>query len=139
LLAWNLYAKKKALESIDFLAGRIKNVGFDAFTPTITLELIAQNTSNHIFTVNSIAGNVFTVSNGKNYNVGNVSEFLPITIPANSQTPVVVTIRLQLIGVVTDLLNAILYGNFPKTISLVALANVDNIQIPINFDYTIGT
>ena len=78
------------------------------------------------------------MSAGQQYKIGNVSDFEAVTVAANSETPIDITIRLQLIGLVSDLMNAILYGNFQQQISLVALANVDNLQVPINFDYTIG-
>lgn len=100
----------------------------------MTIGLGVQNTSNQSFTIRSLAGNLYA----NNYYIGNVSSFTLRTIAPNSQQVIFITARLQLIGIVNDILNAFENRNFAQTIEIKAMANVDNLQIPININYKIG-
>jgi len=127
LIAYNLVAKARALGSINFYPGRIVNLQFDGMTPVMTLELLAQNTTGQQMVLRSIAGNV--VANG--YIVGNISSFTPSPIRANSQSSLLVQLRLFPLGIVNDIIRAFELGNFHQDITIQAYANVDNYQIPI--------
>lgn len=81
-----------------------------------------------------MAGNAY--SNG--FLVGNIGSFIPQDIPANSQRILQITIRLALIGVVNDLVDAFRYKNFTQALDLQMHANIDNLQVPINIKYQVG-
>lgn len=136
LLAINWLRKKSSADSLIFLPGSIDGIYWDGFTPFVSLGIIVQNTSNQSYTISSIAGNVSSNVNGKIYNLGNVSTFTQQQILANSQQTIKVDIRLSLIGIVSDIINMINQG-FRQTITLEGSANVENLQIPLKFDYSI--
>jgi LEA14-like dessication related protein len=129
-----LIAKGQALGTVNFYPGRVHSLDFDGATPIITVKLIAQNTSNKPFTMQSIAGNVYTDS----YLVGNVSNFTPTTINANGQTEIPIKIRLSLLSVTNEIITAFQTGNLQKVLYVDAYANVDGIQIPIKENFKVG-
>jgi len=59
-------------------------------------------------------------------------------IPGNSAPILWLDIRLSLISVVADLINDISYSNFEQALKFKGYANVDGLQVPLNFDYKIG-
>ena len=97
-------------------------------TPVINASLVAQNTGNATLNINSLAAVV--TSNG--YQVGNVSSFTVTPILPNSQTEVPITISLQLIGVVSDIINVFNTGVREQELSIDGHANINGIQIPVN-------
>jgi LEA14-like dessication related protein len=127
-------AKARAVKNMNFFPGGVSDIHFDGATPILTLALIAHNTSNQQMTVNSFDANL--TANGTY--VGNASSFTPQTIMANSQTTVMVNIRLSLLNIVTDIIKAFQYGNFSQTVRLTGNANVDNIQVPVDMNFTVG-
>lgn len=126
--------KGGALGTLNFFPDKVRSISFDGLTPVMTIGLGVQNTSNQSFTIRSLAGNLYA----NNYYIGNVSSFTLRTIAPNSQQVIFITARLQLIGIVNDILNAFENRNFAQTIEIKAMANVDNLQIPININYKIG-
>lgn len=138
MLAWNIYSRAQAAGSLQFFPGRIKEIDFDGVAPVIVFELIVENTSNHAFNINSVAGNVYSYSNGKEYLIGYLYNFTPQKVDPTNQATLIVRAKLQLIGVVSDLLNAFQTGNFSQDISLKAFANVDGLQVPVNYSYQLS-
>lgn len=136
LLAWRWLSKSSSAKSLIFLPGSVNGIYFDGITPYVRVGIIVQNTSNQSYTINSIAGNVTSYQNGKSYNIGNVSTFTQQQILANKQQTILIDVRLSLIGVVSDLLNIIDAGYHQKII-FNGYANVENLQIPLNFEYTL--
>lgn len=100
----------------------------------MTLGLAVQNTSNQSFTVYSLAGEVFA----NDYLIGNIGNFSAQTIKPNSQAVMSITCRLSLIGIVTDIITAINNKTFNQVIELDMVANVDNLQVPIDVKYKFG-
>lgn len=137
LVGYNLFARKSAAEKLIFLPGQVSDFNFSS-SPSISIGLLVQNTSNQTFSLRSIAGNVFTNANGKDFNIGNFSSFQTQIIPANSQQQVIIKLRLSLFGVVSDLINAIIEGTVQQEIFINGFANIDNWQLPLNFNYKIG-
>ena len=119
---------------MNFFPGGVSNIRFDGATPIITLNLIAHNTSNITMTINSFDANV----TANDTYVGNASSFTPQVIAANSQATVMVDIRLSLLNIVNDIIKAFQYGNFQEVIRLTGNANVDNAQVPIDMNFTVG-
>lgn len=139
LILYNLFSRRMAAGTLNFLPGPVKSFRIDGATPIITVGLLVQNTSNQNYTINSLAGTVYTNSNGKNWIIGNVSSFVPQVITQNSQSLLFVDLRLMLIGVVSDMINYLSVGDqFSQDISLNAIANVSGLQVPFNFNYKVA-
>ena len=119
---------------MNFFPGGVDSIHFDGATPVITITLIAHNTSNQQMTINSLDGNIS--ANGTY--IGNASSFIPQTILPNSQSTVKVDIRLGIFNIVNDIIRAFQFGNFQQVITFEGSANVDNIQVPLNMNYTVG-
>jgi LEA14-like dessication related protein len=134
IIAYNFFAKAAAAKRMNFFPGGVDSIHFDGDTPVITITLIAHNTSNQQMTINSLDGNIS--ANGTY--IGNASSFIPQTIFPNSQSTVKVDIRLGVFNIVNDIIRAFQFGNFQQVINFTGSANVDNIQVPINMNYTVG-
>lgn len=134
ILGYSLIRKKAAAGTLNFYPDGVRGFRFDGATPVFIIGIGAQNTSNQSFTVNSIACNAY--SDG--YLVGNFSFFTPQTIAKNSQKIFTGDLRLALIGVVNQLINAYQSNNFQKVLELKGYANVDNLQIPLNLKFKVG-
>lgn len=135
LLAWNLFSRGQAALSLQFLPGRIKRLSWNGLSPQLTIELQVQNTSNHSFNILSVAGNVYATQNDKDFLIGRVSDFTPRTIQPVSVSTMDVNLSLQLTGVVQDLVNTFTSGLAGQTVKLQAYANVDSLQVPLNYTY----
>ena len=139
VLAWNIFSRKKAAESLNFLPGRFVSFGWEGGRPVIVVSVIVQNTSNHSFNLLSIAGSVYTTSGGDQFLIGDVSDFTQKVIPPVSETTIEIKMRLRLIGIVSDLINSFTNNTiFDQTVQLEAYANVDNIQIAINDNFKLA-
>jgi hypothetical protein len=132
-LYW-LFRKASAAGNLVFTPGNVTNMTFDGATPTITFQVNAQNTSGTDLVLNSLAGNI--TSNGSL--IGNVSNFLQTTIPANTSTPITLVASLQILGIVNDIIKAFQYNNVQQNIELKGFANVNGIQAPIDLQLTVG-
>lgn len=131
---YNVLSRKAAAGNLNFLPGTVLSLDMQGTSPVLLVSMVVQNTSQQTFTLKSIAGDVMS----NNYWVGNVSYWLPQVIAPNQQSTIKLEIRLALIGIVQDIINAFQYGNFQQEIVLKANANVDNIQVPINSKYKVG-
>jgi len=129
-----LLRKGAALGTLNFYAGSVTNIEFENSAPVLTLGLVVQNTSNQYFTLNSIAGNIYS----NNYRIGTVGSFIAQNIPANSETTLYLKVRMDLLGVVNDIINAFTTGNIQQKIELDATANIDTLQVPVKLSYTVG-
>ena len=97
--------------------------------------MVIQNPSNEKYTINSFVGNL---QSGTEI-IGNVSSFVPTVILPNSQTTYPLTIRLSLIGVVSDLIALIQQGSgISQTLILNGYLNASGIVAPVNISYKIG-
>lgn len=134
LIAYGFVNKAVALGTLNFYPDKIVSLVFDNGTPILTISLLAQNTSSQSFTIKSISGNVYS----NNTLVGNISEFGNQMISSNSESVVTVNVRMQLVSIVNDLIRALQFGNFAQVITLDGNVNVDNYQIPLKMDYTLG-
>lgn len=103
----------------------------DGLTPVMTLGLAVQNTSNQSFTIKSMAGELYA----NKYLVGNLSSFTSQTIPPNSEQVIAINVRMSFIGLVNDIINAIKNKTFRQELQLNSVANIDNLQVPIDLIY----
>ncbi len=134
LLAYNAMAKGTALKTMNFYPKSVDSIRFDGVTPVIRLGLAVQNTSGQQLIVRSIAGNLWA----NDYLIGNLSNYTPLVIRPNSESILFLTIRLSILGVVQDIINAFTNRGTTQVINLQARANVDNYQIPIDIKYKVG-
>lgn len=133
-ILYSLFRKGYAAGTLNFYPGNIKDLYIENARPVIILGVAAQNTSNQSFTVNSFAGNLY--ANG--YLVGNVSNFTPQTISRNSEKIIDLKIRLGVLGVVNNIIQAWNNGSFQQDLEFDGYANVDNLQVHVPLKYQIG-
>jgi len=126
---WNL---SRAAGYLQYYPGNI--TGFSLIPPVITVDLVVQNTSNITFTINSLAANV--TSDGTQ--IGNISDFTPVVIPANSQGAVPLTLRLLPIGIVNDIISIITGGVGSRTILIKGTVNANGVQQPFELPFKVG-
>jgi hypothetical protein len=133
-VAYQVY-RLKAVGNLLFFPGSVTSLGVNGATPEITMSLIAQNTSSVPIEVDSLAGNIYA----NNTLIGNISSFVPMVIPGNSQTAILVTAQLQTLGIVTDIINAFQNKTFSQNILVKGFANVQGVQVPLDIPMTMGT
>lgn len=130
-----LYEQSKAAGNLTFFPGNITGIGNEGITPVVKADLIIQNPSNVDFTVSAVAANVY--DNG--YLVGNISNFNTVGIPHTSQITYPINIRLQLIGIANDLINALTGGGGGShTLTVDGTVNGNGVQLPLKLEYKIG-
>lgn len=124
----------RAANNLVVFPGRITGFTLSGFSPEITAELVVQNTNNISFTVASIAASVS--SNGTL--IGNVSNFTPTEIPGNAQAVIPLTIQLQPIALVNNIIGILTGGVGNTEIVVNGSLNANGIQAPIALTYKIG-
>jgi LEA14-like dessication related protein len=125
---------QRAAGNLVFFPGNITGFSLNGPSPTITAELVVQNTNNISFTIQSVAASVS--SNGTL--IGNVSNFLPVTVPGNSQAVIPLTLVLQPIALVNNIIGIITGGSGNSQVQIKGSLNADGIQAPISLTYKIG-
>lgn len=131
LYLWNL---SKAVENLQYLPGNITGFSLQGLSPTITAELIIQNTSNLSFTINSLVGSV--TSNGTQ--IGNVADFTPVSVPANSQGVIPLTLTLLPVGIVNEIVSILSGNTGTRDILIHGSVNANGIQQAFDIPYKIG-
>lgn len=133
-LAYQLL-RARSTANLVFFPGNIQSFNFVGATPVLSLDVLIQNSSSLDVTVQSLAGNVF--SNGSL--VGNVSNTLPIVVPANGSARPVLQIAFMPLGVVNTIIDAWQSGHFSVPLSFQGFANVGYIQVPLKLNFKIGS
>lgn len=128
---WNL---SKAANNLTYFPGNITGISLDGITPVVYATLIIQNTSNLTFTITSLAGSV--TSNGTL--IGNVSDFMPVTVPANSQGQIPLTLRLQPLGIVNDIIAILTGGVGTRALVVGGSINANGMQQTFSLTYNVG-
>ena len=134
LIAYNAFAKGTALQTLNFYPKAVNNIKFDGATPVMQFSLAIQNTSNQSMVVKSLVGNLYS----NDYYIGNIASYIPTRINANSETILILSVRLSLIGIVSDIINCFNGNGFSQDLEFQANANVNKFQIPINIKYKVG-
>jgi hypothetical protein len=129
-----LFNLSKAASNLTYFPGDITGFSLAGFSPVITVDLVVQNTSNVEFTISSLAANV--TSDGTL--IGNVSNFSPVRIPTNSQGNIPLTLTLQPLGVVNDIISIITGGSGSRDILLQGSVNANGFQQPFTVRYKVG-
>lgn len=128
------YSKARALGNLVFSPGTVLGMQFINGMPVITLSIIVQNTSGASLFLQSFAGNVYS----NDTLIGNVYNFVPVSIPGNSQISMPVQVQLQPLGVANDIINAFSTGNFTQQIDIRGGANVNGFQLPVIINFAVG-
>lgn len=128
-------SKARALQGLVFTPGPVQGITMTSGAPVLSLNIQVQNTNSAGLEINSLAANV--ISNGSL--IGNVYNFSPTIVPANSQIFMPVLVRLETIGLVSDLITSLQYGSASQNIKVVGSANVNGIQLPLTVDFKIGS
>lgn len=134
ILAYSLYRKSAAAGDLVFFPKGIRALKFEGATPVLEMNLGVGNTSNQSFTIQGLAGNLYT----NNTYIGYVSNFNAITIPPRSETLLPISIRLNLIGAVSQLIEGLTNGTWSQDLELDMKTNVDNLVVPVVIKYKIG-
>lgn len=133
LAAWFAIAKKNAIPLLNYYLSGL-GIDFDGVTPILNVRLNIQNVTNEQFNINSIVANVYA----DGVQIGNLSTFIPVTIRPNSQITLPVNIRLQLLAIVSDLVDLIQKKTgIPKTLSIKGYVNASGVVVPMEINYTI--
>lgn len=131
LYLWNL---GRAAGNLIYSPGNITGLSLSGFSPVITADLVVQNTSNITFTISSLAGNV--TADGTQ--IGNISNFTPVIVPPNSQGVVPLTLILQPLGIVNELVSIIAGGVGKRDILIQGSVNANGSQFAFNVAYKVG-
>lgn len=134
LLLFGFYSKARALGNLIFSPGQVIGMGFQDSNPLLQFSVRVQNTSSSSLTINSFAGTLY--SNGTL--IGNIYNFVPVSIMGNSQTQFIAQVQLQAIGLINDILNAFTTHNATQNIRVEGSANVMGVQLPVAFNLTVG-
>jgi LEA14-like dessication related protein len=132
--AYWYFAEKKAITLLNYYVQGVA-VDFDGLTPIMKINIGIQNPSNQNFTVRDFIGNL--TANGQN--IGTMSAFTPLEIPAASQAFYPVLIRMNAIGIVEDIISLIQsQTGISQTVVLDGYVNANGIVAPVHLSYKIA-
>jgi len=135
----NYLLKGRALSNLIFTRPQVQQIDFEGATPVIVFTVLVQNTNNVGIFLSSIAGNVYVRDGGSTVLIGNVSNFQGQMIAGNTETPLVLRCRCNIVGVVNEIIAAFQYKNSQRMLTVIASANIDGIQYGIpEFTMTVG-
>lgn len=126
--------RARSIANLTFFPHGVSGMAFEGMNPVAYLDILVQNPSNVSIDINSLSGNV--LADGTL--VGNVSNFTPVALAGNSEAVVRVKVRLQLLGLVNDIISAFQAGHLQKNLAIDGTANVDGVQYPLNLTFQIG-
>jgi LEA14-like dessication related protein len=131
-LLWFLGSGATVVSNLKFIEN---GMTFDVSNPlriVINLSVIVQNPTSGSVTLQSLAGYFFI--NGSQS--GNVSDFIPSVIQANSQTQLNLILSVNDIALVGVIMNYINSGSSSVVVNVQATANVSGVAIPVNLSFT---
>lgn len=128
---WNL---SKAAANLIYSPGDITGFRLDGISPVLYVDLVIQNTNNVSFTINSLAGSVLS----NDTVIGNISNFTPIQVPGNAESVLPLTLKLQPIGLVGDIISIITGGVGNRDLRIKGTVNANGIQEGFELIYKIG-
>jgi hypothetical protein len=128
---WNL---SKAAGNLIYSPGDISGFRLDGISPVLYVDLVVQNTNNVSFTINSLAGNVLS----NDTVIGNISNFTPVVLPGNAEAIIPLTLKLQPIGLVSDIISIITGGVGNRDLRIKGTVNANGMQEGFELIYKIG-
>ena len=127
---WYINNKQTLVQSINLSPTGIETGG-TVTSPTITVDLIANNPSSGTVEINRINANI--IYNG--VLLGTISQSTPITINAYSNTPFKVPINISDFAALNVIYQVLINGK-PLSFDIVGTAQADLFTIPLNITYT---
>jgi hypothetical protein len=127
------YNLQRSAGFLNFFPGNVTAMSFEGSTPVASADLLIQNTSNVDFTINSLSANVYIDGTL----VGNVSDFTPILVPANSENAFPLKIRFLLLTIIQDVISAFQTGSYQKTLHITGSVNANGNQAGLDLTYTV--
>lgn len=134
IMGYTVWKKARSLGNVVFLPGSVVGLSMSGASPVIQVALIAQNTSNDNLLIQSLAGNVMTDKTL----IGNIASFSTQSIPANSQTQILVNITLYDLGIINTIISVMQNKNAVQDITVNGYANIGFAQVPINLTFKLG-
>ncbi len=131
-LAYKAYQSKQSAGTLNFYPASLKSLSFDGITPVLSVGVAVQNPSNQNYQVRAIVGNLYANGNL----IGNVSNFTVVNVAAAAQTIYPLQIRLSLLGIVQNIIDAFNGNGLHVNAELQANANVNGFVVPIKIQYT---
>ena len=104
-------------------------------TPVIDIYIGIQNPTGGTFTIQSVSGKVYV---NQNY-MGDLSSFTLTTVKPNAQTFFVASVRMSLVGLASEVYNAISEGLSTVTFNMKfnGTVNVNGVPVPVALGYRI--
>lgn len=134
VLAYNAFTKYNASGALNFYPANANSLAFDGTTPVLTVGVAVSNPTNTAFTIRGFSGTV----TANDYMIGVAESYETRIIQPRANTVLPIQIRLGLVGIAADIVNAITSGNkFSQVLKLSATANVDNFNVPVKLTYKI--
>ena len=90
------------MKSLRFYPQKVYDIKWDVVNPVMKIGLGVQNISNESMELKSLIGNVFC----NEIEIGRVNLISPTKINASSETILILSVRLSLLGIVQDLIKA---------------------------------
>jgi len=134
VLALTALSKAQAGGTLNFIPGNVHSVSFDGVTPIIQFDLVIQNPTGQAFTVRSLVGTI----TANDYQIGNVSSYVSTYVRPYGNTVYRLSARMNVLGVVNNIINAINGGGVSQTMRLKGWVNVESFTLPVALTYKIG-
>lgn len=124
----------RSVANLTFFPDAVTGMAFEGISPVMYLSVLVQNTSNVAIDLYSLSGSVYV----DNTLVGNISNFTPTRINANSETVMPLKVRFAILGIVNDIIQSFQQGNFKKAVVLDGTVNANGVQVPLTLTFQIG-
>lgn len=121
-----LLTRASTINNLNFVPRGLSFIG-----SSIRVVIGVQNPTSASLTLRSVSGSL--IVNGNTF--GNVSDFQPAILAANSETPVALIFSPSLFGIADTVITALEDGSTAISASLQGIANLDNNALPINVNF----
>lgn len=132
-----LLAFKKAYSAtaLNFYPSQILSADFVNGVPIVRVRVAVQNPTDSSFYMKSFVANLYA----NDSLVGTTYTYFGKSIAPLSTSYIDISLRLSLIGIATDLYQAIVnHTGFSQQIKMVAHTLIDSILVPVTLDYKLG-
>jgi hypothetical protein len=124
-LVWFL-TRASTINNLNFVPRGLSFIG-----SSVQVVIGVQNPTSNSLTLRSVVASL--IVNGNTF--GNVSDFQPVILAANSETPVALIFSPSLFGIADSVVSALQSGSTSISANLQGTANLDNNALPININF----
>jgi hypothetical protein len=127
--AWYLFSRANTIGSLNFVP-----IGMSVTGGGVSVAIQVQNPTNNNLLLSSFSGNLAIGGS----NVGNVSDFTPTTIAANSASQINLLILPNAFAIAADVINNVTGNEGSGSIQaqLTGTANVNGVPVPVNLPFS---